>query len=389
MDWKNTLSKLAPFFAIVLVGIVVTMALCCGRTHFVQAVSGNTLLLVLTAALVVVVILGWFRYENQEKTGLSIIIPGLILAVFWIWQFIHLYKYFYGGDNNSMKQLQEIKYDGFVELLFAGVGIILTFTAFYIQYAANQQHLRNFEETRLDNQRARFENTFFDALRSIKDLVISQNINGIGNGLDVYRYMFWEYKSIIRLVEKVLGNVGQKEIIAFHFFINGVSVAPNSNLKLHKCLQRHIGKEAIDEMIKRINEAQIVNTTKETEVKKAIACGLFDGIGDYVQSSLINKKRVMWFDGHKHRLLPYIKMRLYATWVLQTDEFLNSVCRRKEDISQQERRQKTYDFYFEASFTEYEQELVRAFYLWLESLDAEECKVLEIQKEDYSLIKFV
>lgn len=45
-------------------------------------------------------------------------------------------------------------------------------------------------------------------------------------------------------------------------------------------------------MIKRINEAQIVNTTKESEVKKAIAYGLFDGIGDYVQSSLINKKEL-------------------------------------------------------------------------------------------------
>lgn len=384
MDWKNTLSKYAPFLSIVLVGIVVIMALCCGRTHLVQAVSGNTLLLILTVALVVVVLLGWFRYENQEKTGLGIIISGLILAVFWIWQFIHLYKYFCsGGDNISTEQSLEIKYDGFVELLFAGVGVILTFTAFYIQYAANQQHLRNFEETRLDNQRARFENTFFDALRSIKDLVASQNINGIGNGWDVYRYMFWEYKAMVKLIEKVLGDIDQKEIIAFHFFINGVSVTPNSNPKLYKCLQKQIDSSLIGKIIKRVNEAQVVDTTKEGEVKKAGASGLFDGIGDYVQSSLINKKRVMWFDGHRHRLLPYIKMKLYVTRVLKTDVFLSPTCRQVGDISQQGKRRETYQFYFDASFTEYERELTRVFDLWLESLDDDDCKVLEIRKDDY------
>lgn len=388
MDWKNTLLKYAPFLSIGLVGIAIIIALCCGRTHLVQAVSGNTLLLILTVALTIVILLGWFRYENQEKTGLSIIIPGLILATFWIWQFIHLYKYF-RNENIPVNQSQEIKYDGFVELLFAGVGIILTFIAFYIQYAANRQHSRNFEETRLDNRRARFENTYFDALRSMKDLVASQNINGIGNGLDVYRYMFWEHKAIIKLVEKVYGNDDRNEIIAFHYFLNGVSITPNSNSKLRNCLQNHIDEENIEEIIKWINNAQSINTIDEKEVKQAIANGLFDGIRDYVQSSLINKKRVMWFDGHRHRLLPYIKMRLYVKGILQTDEFINSVCMPNEDIAQREKRKKRYELYFKACFTEYEEELVRIFYAWLDSLSDDDCKVLEIQKDDYLLAKFV
>lgn len=388
MNLKNTLLKYASSLSIGLVGVAIVMALCCGRTHLVQTIYGNTLFIILTVALVAVMFLGWLSNENQAKTSLSIVFSGLILAVFWIWQFIHLYKYYHRKDFLA-GQLQDIQYDGFVELLFAGVGIILTFTAFYIQYIANRQHSKNFEEARLDNRRARFESTYFDALRSMKDLVASQNIDGVGNGLDVFRYMFWEYKAMVKLVEKVLGDDERNEIIAFYFFLNGVSVTPNSNSKLSNCLSSYIDKKNIDEIINWVNKTQTVNTIKEKDVNKAISEGLFSGIRDYMQSSLINKKRIMWFDGHRHRLLPYVRMRMYVNGILQTDEYINTSCNSNETISLRENRKKRYELYFKACYTEYEEELVRVFYIWLENLSDNDCIVLEINKDDYLLDKFV
>lgn len=105
----------------------------------------------------------------------------------------------------------------------------------------------------------------------------------------------------------------------------------------------------------------------------------FKYIADFAQNSLWNKEKVMWYDGHKQRLLHYFRMRNYICIILNTDEYTrqNSVHRDK------------YETYFNALITEYEQRIFDNFITWRDYSynNVDFWKIFELKKSDYEMCK--
>ncbi len=78
-------------------------------------------------------------------------------------------------------------------LLLAGIGIFLTFIAFYIQYVFNVRQKK-------DLSLERFENQYFHFLDVYRDIVNTTALKNVGKGKIVFHYMFYEYKALYRII---------------------------------------------------------------------------------------------------------------------------------------------------------------------------------------------
>lgn len=323
-------------------------------------------------SLIWVLIIGWIifhRSKNDERKTLepSLLVPLFITSGIIIWLFIFQYR---TVDPSSKANV----YDGFIEYLFAGIGIMVTFLAFIIQYFANRQHFNRFEETKDDNCRARFESTYFDALRTLRELVIAQYIRGIGSGQDVFRYMKWELQALDQLIGGHLPvdlKETEKQHIIFSFFLLGIT--PDSENKTLKeyCRAMNLSDQTIANIFNSIFEVQRCDPEYERAMKKMIRDGKFAYIKDYALSSLWYKEKVMWYDGHKHRFLQFIRMRNYILTILKTDPYtvpaIDAASKGKvksNELQPHSDRHEKYRNYLDALISEYEVDLIVKFEKW-------------------------
>lgn len=343
-------------------------------------------------SLIWVLIIGWaifHRSKNDERKTLepSLLIPLFITSGIIIWLFIFQYR---TVDPSSKANV----YDGFIEYLFAGIGIMVTFFAFIIQYFANRQHFNRFEETKDDNCRARFESTYFDALRTLRELVIAQYIRGIGSGQEVFRYMKWELQALDQLIGGHLPvdlKETEKQHIVFSFFLLGVSLDGGNKTLKEYCNVMGIPDSTVKDIFDTIFAVQRSDPHLERAMKKMIRDGKFSNIKDYALSSLWYKEKVMWYDGHKHRFLQFIRMRNYILTILKTDPYtvpaIDAASKGKvksNELQPHSDRHEKYRNYLDALISEYEVDLIVEFEKWKSFDKINFWEIFNINKEIYN-----
>lgn len=347
--------------------------------------SGETSALIALSAIIVWGIFILFKSKSNFK--LSYLLPLFVFIVIVLWLFIAQYRVVDIGKCNH----GEVKpqYDEFIYYLLTGVGVIVTFLAFLIQYFANRQQASKLEETQEINKRGAFEGRYFNAITTFREFVRFQKLRGVGEGQDVFRYMYWEYKALETIVKKVDNKI--ESHIVFTIFLLGVTLeGSNGKIKAYvkKCGKAHL----IDVIFEKIYEIQRSNDEGEEYLTERIAEGKFDYIKDYAKASIWYKEKVMWYDGHKHRLLQFIKLRNYILSLLEKDEFFtinqatvgnnDKFFHTQEGVSGEKKK---YYEYLEALMSEYEIELINSFENWLTNMpkDTDLSNILGVDPNQY------
>lgn len=175
------------------------------------------------------------------------------------------------------------------DILVAIAGVFFTSIAFFVQYAFNRNQKKDLSQERLENNYSHL----LDILRMIRREI---EIPFVGKGAVALHYMFYEYKAIYNLLSKdeyLTDNMkGEKlNMIAFSIFINGVSDNFGSDIQIVQ-LNRKERKQiyALCDKLKEYRE----NSERGND-------GGVTYIMDY------KGKKIKYFDGHRMRLIPYIK----------------------------------------------------------------------------------
>lgn len=379
---KEPISKICVWLTFLLTLVLTVCLFNFAELTILKRLAKNWIFLISIGILIICTLLMVHR-AHADKTRImewQLLLPFLGSSGVIIWIFIAQFKII--PKPGILFRTTVPEYEAFVSYIFAGLGVILTFIAFFIQYLANRQHAQRLDEAQEDNRRARFENTFFDALRSYQSIVQAQNMKGIGTGPEVFKYMYWEYIALKHLIGKYLKEIpetSQNHIVFSIFFLgitlNGTNDKIKNYLELMGCEDQT--RKDILERIYKIQKTDPIGDSKT--MKDLINNDDFKYIVDFAQNSLWNKEKVMWYDGHKHRLLHYFRMRNYICIILNTDEYTrqNSAHRDK------------YETYFNALITEYEQRIFDNFITWRDYSynNVDFWKIFELKKSDYEMCK--
>lgn len=177
-----------------------------------------------------------------------------------------------------------------LSLWIAISGIILTFAAFYIQYAFNKR-----QKNDLSNER--FENQYFNFLDIYRNISNSTEVPKVGKGKIAFHYMFYEYKALYAMIKEsnIISNNDPNAInkLAFTIFFDGVSKdfdirITDKDISLDELSTFHDRLLALQEMSEKHNHGNII----DSGVKY---------IRDY------KEQNIKYFDGHRLRLTHYFK----------------------------------------------------------------------------------
>lgn len=175
-----------------------------------------------------------------------------------------------------------------LSLLIAGMGILLTFAAFYIQYLFNMRQ-------KADLSRERFENQYFHLLDVSRGICQNIYIQNVGKGKNAFHYMFYEYKAIYFMVlkDKIIKDLSPESInrFAFKIFLNGVS--------------QGFLPEVGDDIVDQTKLKQFVDTLleKQKDSEEHGEAGRVDKGVKYLMD--YRCRRIKYFDGHRMRLVHY------------------------------------------------------------------------------------
>lgn len=258
----------------------------------------------------------------MKKTDKSIITRSVVIIVITIalgLLFVH-----HGFERHFIHKLPEtVDGEGFYDSLLslyqtrvdvvnwgiACVGALLTFMAFYVQY----QYNNNQKE---DLAKERFENKLFHLLDNYREICSQTSLQGVGTGKITFHYMFYEYKAIYNLINsnpdilKEIPNSSDPNCLnylVFRYFINGVT-ATNLRAAIGDGIISDLGNQLIqDELMKRQQSSENYDPEKDKPEVDGVPY-----IMDY------RHKHIKYFDGHRLRLIPYVK---YVSLIL---DFLES-----------------------------------------------------------------
>ena len=279
-------------------------------------------------------------------------------------------------------------YDEFIYYLLTGFGVIVTFIAFLIQYLANKQQAAKLEETQDINERSAFEGRYFNAISTFRDYVKSQKMRGIGEGQDVFRYMYWEYMALSYLLKDELKVTDDqiKQQIVFTIFLLGVTLDGENKTIRNYIQSMGLSSLTIEDIFKTIYEIQKSNDNGNKYLEEKIKENKFNYIRDYAKSSIWYNEKVMWYDGHKHRLLQFLKLRKYILELLENDKYISKHDKDENLVENSKKEiQKKYRDYFESLLSEYEKKLILAFDEWLNSISPNMESTFDITKTDYEI----
>lgn len=169
----------------------------------------------------------------------------------------------------------------------------ITFLAFWVQYTYNKRQ-------KTDLFQERFENNLFSYLDMLIRQEESCRIESIGNGKQVFHYMFYEYKAIYYIIRKgdylrdIQDAEKRKQVeysLTFSIFLNGVSESSTYRLS----------NEVIDAV-----KPHVLELNQELlQIQRQIMNGGTD-FPKYIKDYQGKKLRI--FDGHRLRLVSYFRM---------------------------------------------------------------------------------
>lgn len=257
--------------------------------------------------------------KNTDKsiitTSVVIIVITIALGLLFVHHgferhFIHKLPETVDGEGfyDSRLSLYQTRVD-VVNWGIACVGALLTFMAFYVQY----QYNNNQKE---DLAKERFENKLFHLLDNYREICSQTSLQGVGTGKITFHYMFYEYKAIYKLINsnpdilKEISNSSDPNCLnylVFIYFINGVT-ATNLRAATGDGVITEHGNELIqNELIQRQQSSENYDPEKDKPEVDGVPY-----IMDY------RHKHIKYFDGHRLRLIPYVK---YVSLIL---DFLES-----------------------------------------------------------------
>lgn len=177
-----------------------------------------------------------------------------------------------------------------ISILVAGMGVALTFFAFFIQYLFNKRQKEDLTDER-------FENHLFHFLNSYREICNDTEIPHAGRGKTAFHFMFYEYKAVYNLLlqQGIASSDSPRELnaIAFTLFLDGVSsqfepVVPVGTA--NKAKLTALWRKLLD-----LQEASETNTAKNRSDKGVVYLADYRG------------RNIKYFDGHRPRLIPYFK----------------------------------------------------------------------------------
>lgn len=192
--------------------------------------------------------------------------------------------------------------NGIASPLLTIIAIWLTFEAFWVQYESNTHQIdisveqkESGERQKLDLQKERFENRFFNLIQLLHDQEKDTFIPQVGTSKQAFHFMFYEFKAICYQVARfgVYRNTSNYQHFeldqAFHLFLNGVSRSSISRLTEET---KGIEKKAIQKINEHLLKSQ-ERCVKNGEMPKYLM--------DY------QYKKIKLFDGHRLYLVSFYR----------------------------------------------------------------------------------
>lgn len=253
-------------------------------------------------------------YENKVLIRVTMVILIVFVVILTLPYFLtREYGWF---DFTGTGQIGDT-IGGITAPFIAVCSAYITFLAFWVQYTYNKRQ-------KTDLFQERFENNLFSYLDMLIRQEESCRMESIGNGKQVFHYMFYEYKAIYNIVHKgdylkaVTNSEERKKEernLSFSIFINGVS--EDSTYRLNK--------EVTD-----ICKPKVLLLNKELlQIQKEIMTGKRVEYPKYLRD--YEGQKIKLFDGHRLRLISYFRMScMVLQYINTTDEnkrnFYINVC---------------------------------------------------------------
>lgn len=211
----------------------------------------------------------------------------------------------------------------FIAIIAAG----LTYKAFIIQYEANKElrkttqsqeealkiQKQQYEDQRVDIEKERFENKYFKMLDVYREAANFIHIENIGTGNIAFHYMYYEFKSLYILFQKLCTRdnimIEKKDMvkIAFVIFYYGITEGENYTIKHMLREQYNYSEEKMVEVERFINEV--------LEIQRCQKCFCIDKKGicsNHCKNEMIKIERLKKKVGFLHEYLDYgQKFKIY------------------------------------------------------------------------------
>lgn len=221
-------------------------------------------------------------YENKVLIRVTMVILIVFVVILTLPYFLtREYGWF---DFTETGQIGDT-IGGITAPFIAVCSAYITFLAFWVQYTYNKRQ-------KTDLFQERFENNLFSYLDMLIRQEESCRMESIGNGKQVFHYMFYEYKAIYNIVHKgdylkaVTNSEERKKEernLSFSIFINGVS--EDSTYRLNK--------EVTD-----ICKPKVLLLNKELlQIQKEIMTGKRVEYPKYLRD--YEGQKIKLFDGHR------------------------------------------------------------------------------------------
>lgn len=175
-----------------------------------------------------------------------------------------------------------------INILVAGMGVALTFFAFFIQYLFNKRQKEDLTDER-------FENHLFHFLNSYREICNEMEIRHVGRGKTAFHYMFYEYKAIYNLLleQEIIAPKNDLNLneLAFTLFLDGVSRNFKPVLPFEIADTKKL--TAMWSYLLDLQEASENNTAENPSDKGVVYLADYRG------------RNIQYFHGHRPRLIPY------------------------------------------------------------------------------------
>lgn len=242
-------------------------------------------------------VIGFF---SLKRVNCLVYIVSVSIVFFAVYQALRVHSFYnlfnppFRGEKAEDASISNI-ISGNVGTSLIIIGAILSFIAFWVQFYANRIQ-------RTDITRERFENKYFELLHIYREIVSDIHIETVGKGKQVFHFMFYDLKALLRLMskEKIFNHSSilrkDKLDIGFDLFLDGVSktaVGKEKIIEEHLLIQNGIiPKNDFNDFFAKLVNIQTQSIDKTINVEYLM---------DYKENGL------GFFGGHRLRLIPYFK----------------------------------------------------------------------------------
>ncbi len=216
-----------------------------------------------------------FEEEKELIKLLKKIAVGIFIGIFLV-PFILTRKNIFEIDYIGTGAIGDT-FGGITAPFIGGIGVLLTFAAFYVQYKANIEQRKSLKEQQkqLGEQRTqnmeqekdlkieRFENRFFELIKIHRENVAEISLVDEGiTSKKAFIVMFDEYRACYYVLRDYLlhniTDINKEEIVNIAFIFFYIGIDENSNILIYELLKkydRETIKIMLDELSNRRNQS--------------------------------------------------------------------------------------------------------------------------------------